>query len=905
MAERLHPGVYVEERRGGLAPIQGVSTSNMGIVGFTTKGPTDVATLVTSYTQFKSTFGDFTGDSQVPTHVFAFYSNGGRRSYVVRVVGAGALESSGTVEYDVTDEVIDTTPNGVLVNFSGTLSELPVVAGSVEVKFNVAPAGTGAVLNPVIGGAAPNMTLTLDDPVFHPNMVGQTLTLLGCTSLPNDGPWPITAVSTDLKTITFTNAAGVAEPLPPPAVWSVAAIAEPSDLSPTPAALAVTFTGKLGTVTDDIPIVPGSVVILGIAAGESYSDTGKDGILYEAAAPAVPTGFVDYETGHFVITFTTAPVNPADVTYAYVQVGLEYTATDDGAGALIGSSVTAGTINYTTGAWTLDVTGYPPHDTDELLADYSYENWPFAAQSAGVWGNGLRVDMDGDENYWDRTTASFTRHRVLVQLRDSATDPYELQETFDNVSLTDPTDARYGPTLIGTTGIGSDLVDMSSTPVNVTYPPQLHGIQQTRAIGGADGTQTEFGSDGATPTIPQPFVCSPLPTPIQPGSVTITWYDALGVARTITDDGDGNLVGQIDPGAAAGFNEIDYDTGEFAFTTGDGLNPEAPADYSVNGANSILRVVWYTTPAVDTESEALSGGTDGAAITRNELTDPALLADREGMYALLVPDEIINLVIPDAAGDVTMSLDMTTECERNEKWFAILATPPGYNPQEAQDYRLNKLGYTGSYAALYYPYITITDPVTDLPLNVPPGGHIAGCYARTDTDYNVATAPAGVDRGRLEFCTGLERNLEWAELDILHPFEVNALLDKTQTGRVIWGARSLERPGGDFRYLQVRRLFNFLKASIFNSTHGFVFENIGASLRQRIKISIESFLGNLFEQGYFKGESRQEAFLVICDESNNPPEVEDTGTVICDIYVAPQKPGEFIVFRLQQKFETS
>ena len=825
MAERLHPGVYVEERRGGLAPIQGVSTSNMGIVGFTPKGPINEALLVTSYTQFKEEFGDFTADSQVPTHVFAFYSMGGRRAYVVRVVGSGALTASGDIENINTDEVADNTPNGILVSFGGILADFPIVPESLSLTFN--EAGT-----PVV--------------------------------------------------------------------------AEASDLSPTPAGAAVTFAGKLGAAADT-EIVPGTVTINGIAAGETYQDTNKDGILYETTGAPVLSGFVDYKTGHFVLTFVTAPVNPADVTYDYTPVGTARVVTDDGAGNLVGVgfTVTSGTIVYATGVWTLDVTGFIPHDQDEILATYTYENWPFDCTAPGVWGDNIRVDIDGDLNYWDRTTSSFTRHRVLVNEREDSESAFELKETFDNVSLTDPTDARYAPTLIGTEGVGSDLVEMSATPVNITYPPQLHGIQMTRACGNADGTQTEFGSAGATPTIPQPFLCDDLPTPIQPGSITITWYDSTGTARTITDDGDGNLVGQIDPGAAAGFNEVDYTTGAFAFETGDGSVGEAPADYSVNGANAILQIEWYTTPAVTTESETLSGGTDGAAITRNELTDPALLADREGMYALLVPDELINLVVPDAAGDVTMSLDMTTECGRNEKWFAILATPAGYTPQQAQDYRLNKLGYTGSYAALYYPYITIADPVTDLPLNIPPGGHIAGAYARTDVNFNVATAPAGVDRGRLEFAIGLERELEFAEIDILHPYEVNAIIDKAQTGRCIWGARTLERPAGDFKYIQVRRLFNFLKASIFNSTHGFVFENIGASLRSRIRVSVESFLGNLFEQGYFAGESRTEAFLVICDGSNNPKEVEDTGTVICDIYVAPQKPGEFIVFRLQQKFSQS
>lgn len=823
MSERLHPGVYVEERTTGLAPIQGVSTSNMGIVGFTTEGPTNEAVLVTSFTQFKNRFGDFTADSQVPTHAYAFFANSGRRTYVVRVVGAGAVDAGGHIKDDITDEIVDATPDGVLVVFGGTLANIPVVPGSITLKFN--------------------------------------------------------------------------EPGTP-------IVAEASDMSPVPTGAIVDFTGKLGAAADT-PIVPGTVAITSIIAVESYEDSAADGTLREAGSPAVIVGWVDYLTGHFVVTMATAPVNAADVTYDYTPVGTLQIITDDGVGGWTGTAVTLGTIVYATGVWTLDVTGFPPHDNDDILADYTYENWPVAASSAGVWGNNVRVDVDGDNTFWDRTTASFTRHRILVNKRPDATSDFELKETFNDLTFVTTTDPRYAPTLLGTTGIGSDLIDLSSTPVNVTFPKQLHGILNSRACGGADNSQDEFGSSGATPTIPQPFVTDPLDTTdgIQPGSITITWYDALGVVRTIIDDGDGNLTGQIDPGAAVGFNVIDYATGEFAFATGDGLIAEPPADVVVNGINALLQIQWYTTPVVTTEQETLTSGTDGAAVTRTELTSPTLLATRDGMYALLVPDELINLVVPDAAGNTTMSLDETTECERNNKWFSILATGPGLTPQEAQDYRLNKLGYTGSFAALYYPHITIADPVTDLPTNIPAGGHIAGIYARTDNAANVATAPAGVNRGKLSFAIGLERDVEFAEIDILHPFEVNTLIDKTQTGRVVWGARTLERPASDFTYIQVRRLFNFLNASIFNSTHGFVFENIGADLRVRITLSIESFLANLFDQGYFAGESKQDAFNVVCDETNNTAATEASGTVICDIFVAPQKPGEFIVFRIQQKIQ--
>jgi len=169
----------------------------------------------------------------------------------------------------------------------------------------------------------------------------------------------------------------------------------------------------------------------------------------------------------------------------------------------------------------------------------------------------------------------------------------------------------------------------------------------------------------------------------------------------------------------------------------------------------------------------------------------------------------------------------------------------------------------------------------------------------------VGKAPGGTEDGKLLFLIGLERKMSFDDIDILHANQINALMDTPQTGRAVWGVRTLERPAADFKYIHVRRLFEFLDASIFNSTHGFVFEDIGPTLWSRIRLSAESFLTNLFNQGVFKGSTPRQAFNVVCDESNNTAAVQDAGEVVCDIYVATNKPGEFIRFRLQQKVTTT
>jgi phage tail sheath protein FI len=129
---------------------------------------------------------------------------------------------------------------------------------------------------------------------------------------------------------------------------------------------------------------------------------------------------------------------------------------------------------------------------------------------------------------------------------------------------------------------------------------------------------------------------------------------------------------------------------------------------------------------------------------------------------------------------------------------------------------------------------------------------------------------------------------------------VNNLVQFPTTGRVVWGARTLQI-GGEFPYIQMRRLFMFLEKSVFNNTQQFVFENNGAALQVRVRLAVESFLLGLYSAGYFTGTTPAQSFFVICDGSNNPPAQVAQGILTCDIGVAPTRPAEFVVFRFQQK----
>jgi uncharacterized protein len=203
----------------------------------------------------------------------------------------------------------------------------------------------------------------------------------------------------------------------------------------------------------------------------------------------------------------------------------------------------------------------------------------------------------------------------------------------------------------------------------------------------------------------------------------------------------------------------------------------------------------------------------------------------------------------------------------------------------------------GGYGAFYFPWITVSDPLSPNDLvNVPPSGHIAGIWARNDATRGVHKAPAneGV-RGALNLTYRLTR----AEQGELNQAGVNCIRFFATEGIRVWGARTL---AGDpeWRYLNVRRLFNMIKESIAQNTRWIVFEPNDFTLWKSIRRDISAFLTVLWRDGALMGRTPAEAFFVKCDEETNPPEIIDQGKVVTLIGIAPVKPAEFIIFRISQ-----
>jgi len=239
---------------------------------------------------------------------------------------------------------------------------------------------------------------------------------------------------------------------------------------------------------------------------------------------------------------------------------------------------------------------------------------------------------------------------------------------------------------------------------------------------------------------------------------------------------------------------------------------------------------------------------------------------------------------------------MITHCELMGDRMAILDPPPGYGPQQVKEWRTEKSNYDSKFAALYYPWIEVFDPLTGRKATMPPSGHMAGIWARNDEARGVHKAPANeVVRGAI----GLATQLTKGEHDQLNPVGVNCIRAFPGRGIRVWGARTLSSEA-EWRYLNVRRLFNYLEESILNGTQWVVFEPNDDALWARIRRTISAFLVNEWRKGALFGLTPDEAFYVKCDRETNPAEGIDAGQVVCEVGVAPVKPAEFVIFRLAQ-----
>ena len=203
-----------------------------------------------------------------------------------------------------------------------------------------------------------------------------------------------------------------------------------------------------------------------------------------------------------------------------------------------------------------------------------------------------------------------------------------------------------------------------------------------------------------------------------------------------------------------------------------------------------------------------------------------------------------------------------------------------------------------NFAAYYAPWLRTRNALNATQVvETPPSGYILGIYARSDAERGVHKAPANeVVRGALRF----EPAVNFGQQELLNPIGVNCLRALNGRGLRVWGARTISSDP-EWKYLNVRRYFNYLGASIDRGTQWAVFEPNGELLWANVRGTISDFLYNEWRNGALLGSKPEEGFFVRCDRTTMTQNDLDNGRLICLIGVAVVKPAEFVIFRIGQK----
>jgi phage tail sheath protein FI len=267
--------------------------------------------------------------------------------------------------------------------------------------------------------------------------------------------------------------------------------------------------------------------------------------------------------------------------------------------------------------------------------------------------------------------------------------------------------------------------------------------------------------------------------------------------------------------------------------------------------------------------------------------------NRTGIQALEDIEEL-SLVAAPGMWSSTVNSSLIIHCEQLRYRFAVIDPRDGLSIQGIRDFRD---AIDTKYAALYYPWIEVRDPSVRRNVVVAPSLHMIGLYARVDVNRGVHKAPAN------EVISGITRisqDVNQREQDMLNPKGINALRFFPGRSNRVWGARTLTSDSS-WKYINVRRIFIYVERSIDVGTQWVVFEPNDEPLWARVRGTVTNFLTTTWRSGMLQGTTPAEAFFVKVDRTTMTQDDIDNGRLICLIGIAPVKPAEFVIFRIQQK----
>ncbi len=494
------------------------------------------------------------------------------------------------------------------------------------------------------------------------------------------------------------------------------------------------------------------------------------------------------------------------------------------------------------------------------------------AKEPGRWGSGLRLAVDYDTPCPEET---FNLH--VLDARGTS------RESFTNLSM-DPAHGRHaetvinaGSALIRVKAVGEGRPDPSGT-VSKPFAGELPdlGVELTVKIGEVERSFTLYDPDrdGEAPCDVTELALllerKLRALPDAPGKHAFAGTEVTAFGRRLQV-----VAGSIDPDDVVRF------LGECANDLG--------LEASVN-------------PPVF----PLSGGEDGAPPGPRDLIGSE--ADKTGLQALRDIEDVNLLSLPELAGyesvgDMVTVLSAADRLCRERRIFLLVDAPSAWGSVDAARAGIGAFEPVRSdHAALYFPQLRLTDPLTGRLRAFPPSGALAGVIARTDGERGVWKAPAGTE-ARLAGVYSLGVQLTDRENGLLNPLGINCLRTFPVVGPLVWGARTLrgaDALDSEWKYVPVRRLALHIEESLRRGLQWVVFEPNTEQLWQQIRLNASGYLHTLFEKGAFKGGTPRQAYFVKCDKDTTTDEDIANGIVNVVVGIAPVKPAEFVIVKIQQ-----
>jgi phage tail sheath protein FI len=484
------------------------------------------------------------------------------------------------------------------------------------------------------------------------------------------------------------------------------------------------------------------------------------------------------------------------------------------------------------------------------------------AKEPGVWGNGLRVAVDYD--------APCTEETFNLRVYDAKGDA---RESFTGLSM-DASHGHYAPTvvnagsrLIRVEAVGEGRPDPSGT-VSKPFGQELPdlAVDLTVKIGEVEREFTLYDpdTDGEAPSGVTELALllerKLRALPDAPGKHAFAGAEVTAFGRRLQV-----VAGSTDPEDVVRF------VGECANDLGLEASVNAPVF-------------------------PLEGGEDGEAPGPRDLIGSE--ADKSGIQSLRGVADVNLLVLPELSAyesteDMITVVSAAQRLCQERRIFLLVDAPGNWVSVDTARAGL---------AAFDAVRIQLTDPLTGRLRSFPPSGAVAGVFARTDSERGVWKAPAGTE-ARLAGVHSLTVNLTDRETGLLNPLGVNCLRTFPMVGPLVWGARTLEGSDaldGEWKYVSVRRLALHVEDSLQRGLQWAVFEPNDENLWQQIRLNASAYLHNLFRQGAFKGGTPREAYFVKCDHDTTTDEDIANGVVNVLVGIAPVRPAEFVIVRIQQ-----